>query len=145
MNRNNITALTISEISSEYAKPNIPNICPRESIPITKTIIDVILVKTRWPLFSFPKNCEMYNVLMVVGIIQSEMIGTTSRVPAYSGNKMGRTWGTINIPNNAKTTEKSTVKSLIFFVLVPLESSGSVYFVTISGKTANMLRSCMAK
>ena len=87
----------------------------------------------------------MYNVLMVVGIIQSEMIVITSRVPAYSGNKMGRTWGTINIPINAKTTEKSTVKSLIFFVLVPLESSGSVYFATISGKTANMLRSCIAK
>ena len=70
----------------------------------------------------------MYNVLMVVGIIQSEMIGTISRVPAYSGNKTGRIWGTTSIPINAKTTEKSTVNSLIFFVLVPLESSGSVNY-----------------
>ena len=62
----------------------------------------------------------MYNVLMVVGIIQSEMIGTTSRVPAYSGNKMGRTWGTINIPINNIIFPSLFNNSILFIFLLTL-------------------------
>ena len=141
MSKNNKTALNISEINNENTNPMIPNNWPKVSIPTINTIIDVTLVKTRYPLFSFPKNCEMYNVLIVVGIIQREIIG----ISVYSGKNIGTIIGRTKNPINAKTTENSTVKSLIFLVFVPLASSGNVYFVTIDGKTANILRSCMAR
>ena len=60
MSKNNKTALNISEINNENTNPMIPNNWPKVSIPTINTIIDVTLVKTRYPVFSFPKNCEMY-------------------------------------------------------------------------------------
>ncbi len=108
MSKNNKTALNISEINNESTNPMIPNNWPKVSIPTIKTIIEVTLVKTRYPLFSFPKNCEMYNVLIVVGIIQREIIGITSRVSVYSGKNIGTIIGRTKNPINAKTTENST-------------------------------------
>ena len=41
------------------------------------------------------------------------------------------------MPTNARKTEKHIVKSFILVVLTPLESSGRVYFLTISGVKPN--------
>ena len=142
---NNINALIISEINNEYAKPIIPNICPKVRIPIAKIIKLAILGKITWPLFSFAKNADMYNVLMVVGTIHSEIIGIISSELVYSRKKMDSIWGTRNTPTNVRIIEEKIVKILIFFVSDPLESSGRVYFVIISGKTDNMVRIWIAK
>ena len=63
---NKINALAESDITKEYAKPTTPNRVPRDKIPEINIIIEITLVITIIPLFSFAKNCAEYNVDIVV-------------------------------------------------------------------------------
>tara|TARA_B110000116_G_C16412887_1_gene392666 strand:+ start:335 stop:604 length:270 start_codon:yes stop_codon:yes gene_type:complete len=85
---NKINALAESDITKAYAKPTTPNIVPRDKIPEINIIIEITLVITIIPLFSFAKNCDEYNVDIVVGMIDKEIIGISSKDSEYSGNKI---------------------------------------------------------
>ena len=58
----------------------------KDDIKLVESVVnEMMLIRTIEPLFSFPKNCVMYNVLIVVGIMQSEIIGIRSKDSVNSG------------------------------------------------------------
>jgi len=87
----------------------------------------IILVERRILLFSFPKSFEVKSDVTVDGITAKLIIWIAEIASTYSGKIMGIMKGANDIVNMVIIMDENNAKSLIFVVVSPTESCGSVY------------------